>query len=338
MSLKLTKKKEPTDEEVREFVHFYLPFPDDPNFSSVKNLFPEAVWKCAVCRGFMPYSSPAELFNHLHENHGRNFPEDKIAHFCVWPSLDEAGIEIRCGYVHADAWMVRRHIREKHFKVKKECEYCGCKITPSDLAKHVRTSHGSLEPQFQCDVKDCCQKEFKSASGLLYHQSKRDFPCFDCQYMGKTRGMVRGHIMDKHFKNGFGPRCGLDDCVAQFNEKSKLVDHIVSYHGRRKCEECDHWFVTVRSAKEHHKHCHSDTSSFSNISKCGYSGCSFQASSRGEAFQHEEQKHRVLWLALGQHENVKKRKREPATKTRRVRRKQTKATKGEESVEGTFEK
>ena len=40
MSLKLnSKKKEPTDEEVREFVHFYLPFPDDPNFSSVKNLF-----------------------------------------------------------------------------------------------------------------------------------------------------------------------------------------------------------------------------------------------------------------------------------------------------------
>ena len=104
----------------------------------------------------------------------------------------------------------RRHVREHHLKVKKECKTCGEKFTGSNYSKHRVTHSEVIEmtcpvpcPSLKFErgnlVPNLCEggKKWKKTS-YEAHISPPSFICQFCSKLTKTRQHMDDHLYNHH--------------------------------------------------------------------------------------------------------------------------------------------
>jgi DNA-directed RNA polymerase subunit RPC12/RpoP len=157
-----------------------------------------------------------------------------------------------------------RHIREKHFGVRYNCEICKESFTQlTSLKRHANSVHNQKKT-YKCDF---CDVEFPRKDNLVrhvnsVHQNLRPHVCTECGDVFKLPQHLKEHIVAIHTNQR---KYICKECGFAFKLLSHLNDHVRVVHQNHRpyaCEECDSAFPHARDLKLHIIAMHTDEKPF----------------------------------------------------------------------------
>ena len=139
-----------------------------------------------------------------------------------------------CRKEFAKNWILNRHIREVHEKMKEfECEENDCDAIFSQkqaLNKHLKTVHQG-EKNFQCPF---CDKWFTQPGNLKMHtdsvhEKKKPFECEICHKEFSAKRAFQDHLASHSDKK----EKICSECKKEFKTQTKLNRHIKTVHNKK---------------------------------------------------------------------------------------------------------
>ncbi|KXJ83435.1 hypothetical protein RP20_CCG006555 [Aedes albopictus] len=237
--------------------------------------------KCPHCD--RRYSSKRGVDLHISMHHtGDNEPNPSPCDYCGKVCSSKVALKIHrrihtsgsaceiCGKVFLERSKLRRHIQNKHEKLKKyECHFCQKKLASmSAVQNHIDTFHSSLE--FKCSY---CPKTFSSKLTHRYHEKKHEDKNYvatkdwkeyytilegqegkmnkqkKCKLCGIITVNMGAHLGNIHFPTVY--QCEI--CDATFKGKTTYTAHVQEHeHGKaHQCPICEREFTERRNLISH---------------------------------------------------------------------------------------
>ena len=138
------------------------------------------------------------------------------------------------------------------------CQCCGvARSSLGNLRMHILRKHTERPPRVKCPFPGC-KKTFKTGQDLQQHEKlvhmprpHRKYECIQCDYVAKTRGVLKTHISNRHPPpEGFT----CESCGQIFRNQASLQRHIRTAHRPQEEHQCSECGATYKSKSALRKH------------------------------------------------------------------------------------
>ena len=228
--------------------------------------------KCEQCDFFSCYK---QVLKHFATNHNRFF--DNGLYKCD-----------QCSYQTTKQTRINEHLKLAHEATMLVCDQCIFQTKSKyELKKHRKEKH--LGITYQCDLCKDIVTEFHTKNRLFVHKVKehglRNYPCKDCDYVGKS---VSKHAYHREIKHP--PRDYIcSECNIPFASRNTLMRHVKTQHTHepKACDKCSFIAKNMPLLR-----LHINTKHLYVFHQC--TKCSFKAKLKSLIKSHEQAVHQGL--------------------------------------------
>ncbi|EGT57627.1 hypothetical protein CAEBREN_15903 [Caenorhabditis brenneri] len=226
-------------------------------------------YKCQHCP--KKFAMEYKLVEHLRSEHPEPASKDEQPHFlCYWKDGR------KCKFAGATAVELTNHIVSYH-KLEVDnfaCHWKKCSLQPGQIKSkkefilHFRQEHNKEDKPYDCPE---CGSSFPWKSRLDWHRIQvhtEATPEFRCYWMGsfsmctqicQNPTELAEHIEAEHTEDIEKSVCRWDGCWQEFQQKGKLITHLLRHTGEKthECSLCHEKF-TRHGLGNHYKSEHKD--------------------------------------------------------------------------------